>query len=271
MRPDRVVIGCTDEEAVAILKDIYRPLYLIETPFVITTPESAEMIKYASNAFLATKVSFINEISRLCELLGADVHDVAKGMGMDARIGSKFLHPGPGFGGSCFPKDARALVALGRTVDYEVRIVDAALRVNESQTESIIDRVKRLLPLLDGKTIAILGLAFKPETDDIREAPAIKIIADLQAAGAKIRAYDPAAMESARRILSDVEYCEDEYEAARSSDGLVVVTEWNQFRRLDMERLKQQMREPNIIDLRNIYEPEMMRSAGFRYVGMGRN
>jgi len=271
MRPDRVVIGCTDEEAVAILKDIYRPLYLIETPFVITTPESAEMIKYASNAFLATKVSFINEISRLCELLGADVHDVAKGMGMDVRIGSKFLHPGPGFGGSCFPKDAKALVALGRSVEYDVRIVDAALRVNESQRNSIIDRVLRLLPQLDGKTIAILGLAFKPETDDIREAPAIKIIADLQAAGAKIRAYDPAAMESASRILLGVEYCEDEYEAARGSDGLVVVTEWNQFRRLDMERLKQLMREPNIIDLRNIYEPEMMRSAGFRYLGMGRN
>ena len=271
MRPDRVVIGCTDDEAVAILKDIYRPLYLIETPFVITTPESAEMIKYASNAFLATKVSFINEISGLCELLGADVHDVARGMGMDARIGSKFLHPGPGFGGSCFPKDAQALVALGRKVDYDVRIVDAALRVNESQKSSIIDRIKRLVPQLDGKTIAILGLAFKPETDDMREAPSIKIVGDLLVAGAKVRAYDPAAMESARRVLTDVEYCEDEYEAARGSDALVVVTEWNQFRRLDMERLKQVMREPNIIDLRNLYEPERMRTAGFKYLAMGRN
>jgi UDPglucose 6-dehydrogenase len=271
MRPDRVVIGCTDDEAVAILKDIYRPLYLLETPFVITTPESAEMIKYASNAFLATKVSFINEISGLCELLGADVHDVAKGMGMDVRIGSKFLHPGPGFGGSCFPKDAQALVALGRSVNYDVRIVEAALRVNESQKASIIDRIRRLLPRLDGKTIAILGLAFKPETDDIREAPSIKIIGDLLEAGARIRAYDPAAMESARRLLTDVEYCEDEYEAARGSDGLVVVTEWNQFRRLDMDRLKQLMREPNIIDLRNLYEPETMRSAGFKYLAMGRN
>lgn len=271
MRPDRVVIGCTDDEAVAILKDIYRPLYLIETPFVITTPESAEMIKYASNAFLATKVSFINEISRLCELLGADVHDVAKGMGMDVRIGSKFLHPGPGFGGSCFPKDAQALVALGRTVNYDVRIVEAALRVNESQKNSIIDRIRRLVPQLDGKTIAILGLAFKPETDDIREAPSIKIIRDLLKAGARVRAYDPAAMESARRLLTDVEYCEDEYEAARGSDALVVVTEWNQFRRLDMDRLKQVMREPNIIDLRNLYEPETMRSAGFKYLAMGRN
>src|SRR5713226_6801711 len=271
MRPDRVVIGCIDEEAVAILKDIYRPLYLIETPFVITTPESAEMIKYASNAFLATKVSFINEISRLCELLGADVHDVAKGMGMDGRIGAKFLHPGPGFGGSCFPKDAKALVALGRSVNYDVRIVEAALRVNESQKNSIIDRVRGLLPRLDDKTIAILGLAFKPETDDIREAPSIKIIQDLHDAGTKVRAFDPAAMASARRILPEVEYCEDEYEAARGSDGLVIVTEWNQFRRLDIERLKRVMRAANIIDLRNIYEPEMIRSAGFKYLGMGRN
>jgi UDPglucose 6-dehydrogenase len=270
-RPDRIVIGCTDDEAVAILKDIYRPLYLLETPFVITTPESAEMIKYASNAFLATKVSFINEISGLCELLGADVHDVARGMGMDVRIGSKFLHPGPGFGGSCFPKDAQALVALGRSVNYDVRIVEAALRVNESQKNSIIDRIRRLLPRLDGKTIAILGLAFKPETDDIRDAPSIKIIGDLLEAGTRIRAYDPAAMGSARRLLTDVEYCEDEYEAARGSDGLVVVTEWNQFRRLDMDRLKQLMREPNIIDLRNLYEPETMRSAGFKYLAMGRN
>lgn len=271
MRPDRVVIGCTDDEAVAILKDIYRPLYLIQTPFVITTPESAEMIKYASNAFLATKVSFINEISGLCERLGADVHDVSRGMGMDARIGSKFLHPGPGFGGSCFPKDAQALVALGRSVDYEVKIVDAALRVNESQKNSIIERIKRLLPHLEGKTVAILGLAFKPETDDIREAPSLRIITDLVKAGVSVRVYDPAAMESARRLLPDIVYCEDEYEAARGSDGLVVVTEWNQFRSLDMDRLHQAMREPNIIDLRNLYEPETMRSAGFRYLAMGRN
>lgn len=271
MRPDRVVIGCTDEEAIAILKDIYRPLYLIETPFVITTPESAEMIKYASNAFLATKVSFINEIAQLCELLGADVHDVAKGMGMDVRIGSKFLHPGPGFGGSCFPKDAKALVALGRSVNYDVRIVEAALFVNDLQRKSIIERVRRLVPQLEGKTISILGLAFKPETDDIREAPALRIIEDLLSGGAKVRAYDPAAIETARRILPGIEYCEDEYEAARGSDVLVVVTEWNQFRRLDMPRLKEVMREPNIVDLRNIYEPETMRAEGFKYLGMGRN
>jgi UDPglucose 6-dehydrogenase len=229
------------------------------------------MIKYASNAFLATKVSFINEIARLCELLGADVHDVAKGMGMDARIGSKFLHPGPGFGGSCFPKDAKALVALGREVNFDVRIVEATLRVNEAQKASIIDRIKLLVSRLDGKTIAILGLAFKPETDDIREAPALEIIHDLRKAGAKIRAYDPEAMKAARRVLMDIQYCEDEYDAARGSDALVVVTEWNQFRSLDIVRLKQLMREANIIDLRNIYEPETIRSAGFNYLGMGRS
>jgi UDPglucose 6-dehydrogenase len=270
MRPDRVVIGCTDEEAIAILKDLYRPLYLIETPFVITTPESAELIKYASNAFLATKVSFINEIANLCDLLGADVHDVAKGMGMDKRIGSKFLHPGPGFGGSCFPKDAKALVALGRRAGYEVQIVEAAMRVNEHQKDSVINRIKQVLPELAGKTVALLGLAFKPETDDMRDAPSLRIVGDLQAAGARVRAYDPSAMESAARVLSDVEYCEDEYEAARGADTLIVVTEWNQFRSLDFARLKGVMREPSIVDLRNIYEPEAARAAGFRYTSIGR-
>jgi len=270
MRPDRVVIGCREEEAGAILREIYRPLYLIETPFVITTPESAEMIKYASNTFLATKISFMNEVANLCGLLGADVRDVAKGMGMDGRIGNKFLHPGPGFGGSCFPKDAKALVALGRSVNYDVRIVKAALEVNELQKQSIVDRIRLLVPDLGDKTIALLGLAFKPETDDMREAPSIKIVADLVEGGAKIRAYDPAAMESARQFLSGVEYCGDEYEAALGSSALVVVTEWNQFRSLDLGRLKVAMLEPNIIDLRNIYEPDMVRSAGFRYVGMGR-
>jgi UDPglucose 6-dehydrogenase len=191
-------------------------------------------------------------------------------MGMDGRIGNKFLHPGPGFGGSCFPKDAKALVALGRSVSYDVRIVQATLAVNEFQKESIIDRVRRLVPDLTEKTVALLGLAFKPETDDMREAPSIRIVADLVEGRARVRAYDPAAMESARQFLSGVEYCEDEYHAARGSDALVVVTEWNQFRSLDLSRLKSCMREPNIIDLRNIYEPEMVRSAGFRYVGMGR-
>jgi UDPglucose 6-dehydrogenase len=271
MRPDRVVIGCKDEESAAILKDLYRPLYLIETPFVITSPESAEMIKYASNAYLATKVSFINEIANLCDLLGADVHDVAKGMGMDERIGSKFLHPGPGFGGSCFPKDAKALVALGRSVGYEVKIVEAALDVNEMQKSSIIERVRMLLPSLAGKTIAILGLSFKPETDDMRESPAIAIIEQLKLNEVIIRAYDPVAMEVAKSLITDISYCEDEYEAARGSDALLIVTEWNQFRSLDLKRVKKEMRMANIVDLRNVYEPDAVKSYGFNYICIGRN
>lgn len=270
MRPDRVVIGCRDEEAVEILKDLYRPLYLIETPFVITNPESAEMIKYASNAFLATKISFINEIANMCDLLGADVRDVAKGMGMDKRIGSKFLHPGPGFGGSCFPKDVKALAALARRNDYEMKLTDAVLEVNERQTASVINRIKRAVPDLNNKTIAVLGLSFKPETDDMREAPSLKIISDLAEAGAKVRVYDPAAMEAARRVLSNVAFCEDEYDAATGSDALVVVTEWNQFRSLDFGRMSAVMSELNLVDLRNIYEPADIRKAGFNYVSTGR-
>jgi UDPglucose 6-dehydrogenase len=271
LRPDRVVIGCTDEEAIAILKDLFRPLYLLETPFVITTPKSAEMIKYASNVFLATKVSFINEIANLCDLLGANVHDVAKGMGMDRRIGPNFLHPGPGFGGSCFPKDARALMALARASGYEMRIASAVLGVNDAQLSSCVSRVRRLVPELEGKTIAVLGLSFKPDTDDLREAPSLRIIADLLEAGAHVKAYDPAAMPVARGVLPGVQYCDDEYDAARDSDALVVLTEWNQFRSLDFQRLKNEMRQPNIVDLRNIYEPEALVAAGFRYVSMGRN
>jgi UDPglucose 6-dehydrogenase len=270
MRPDRVVIGCTDDEAIAILKEIYRPLFLIETPFVITTPESAEMIKYASNAFLATKISFINEIANLCDALGADVHDVAKGMGMDQRIGGKFLHPGPGFGGSCFPKDAKALAALARRNACQVKIVEAALDVNDYQRATMIDRVRRLLPDLQDKTVAVLGLSFKPETDDLREAPALSLIDELQTAGARVRAYDPVSMDLARQRASDTHFCEDEYDAASGADALVVVTEWNQFRSLDLKRIKHAMRQPNIIDLRNVYEPESVRSLGFHYVGMGR-
>lgn len=270
LRPDRVVIGCADEAAIEILKDLYRPLYLIETPFVITTPESAEMIKYASNAFLATKISFINEIANLCDALGADVHDVVKGVGMDRRIGSKFLHPGPGFGGSCFPKDAKALVALARHAGLDSKVVSAALEVNEAQKAECLNRIKKLIPELNGATVGILGLSFKPETDDMRDAPSIRIIGDLLASGAQVRAYDPAAMPVARSMFPSIVYCEDEYEAARGSDALVVVTEWNQFRSLDFERLKTEMRRPNIIDLRNVYEPEAARASGFGYVSVGR-
>jgi UDPglucose 6-dehydrogenase len=270
LRPDRVVIGCNDEEAIEILKDLYRPLYLIETPFVVTNPESAEMIKYASNAFLAKKISFINEIANLCDRLGADVHDVVKGMGMDKRIGGKFLHPGPGFGGSCFPKDVKALAAIARNVGYEMKLTEAVLSVNERQMASVIERIRRAVPDLEGKTVALLGLAFKPETDDMRQAPALRIISDLQAAGATVRAYDPAAMEAARQAVTDVVFCEDEYEAARGSDALVIVTEWNQFRGIDFDRLKSVMRALNVIDTRNIYEPRDVRDAGFTYVSMGR-
>lgn len=269
-RPDRIVIGCNDEEAVEILKDMYRPLYLISTPFVITTPESAEMIKYASNTFLAMKISFINEIANLCDLLGADVHDVARGMGMDNRIGSKFLHAGPGFGGSCFPKDVRALAALASESGYEMKLAETVLDVNEEQKTAAFERIKRLVPDLKDKTIAILGLSFKPDTDDLREAPSLKIVAELLAAGARVRAYDPVAMEAARNLMSDVEFCEDEYDAARNSDALVVVTEWNQFRSLDLKRLKSAMKDLNIIDLRNIYEPDDVKEAGFKYVAVGR-
>ncbi|MGH9764492.1 MAG: UDP-glucose dehydrogenase family protein, partial [Blastocatellia bacterium] len=201
MRPDRVVIGCDDEEAIAILKDIFRPLYLLDAPFVITNPKSAEMIKYAANAFLAAKVSFINEIANLCDLLGADVNDVAKGMGLDRRIGPEFLHPGPGYGGSCFPKDARALAALGRSAGYEMKVVNAIITVNELQKDACLDRIKRLVPDPAGKTIAVLGLSFKPETDDMREAPSLPIIKSLLSAGAKVKAYDPVAVSNARRIL----------------------------------------------------------------------
>jgi UDPglucose 6-dehydrogenase len=271
LRPDRVVIGCTDEEAVAILKDLFRPLYLIDAPFVITTPKSAEMIKYASNGFLATKVSFINEIANLCDLLGADVNAVAKGMGLDRRIGPGFLHPGPGFGGSCFPKDARALKALARDAGYDMKIVESVLMVNERQRELCVQRIKRLVPDLKGRTIAILGLSFKPDTDDMREAPSVGIIGDLVLAGAGIRAYDPAAMYAARRFLPEIEYCDDEYAAATGSHALVVLTEWNQFRSLDFQRLKTEMREPNLIDLRNIYEPEAVKAAGFNFVSVGRS
>jgi UDPglucose 6-dehydrogenase len=270
MRPDRVVIGCGDEEAVEILKDLYRPLYLIETPFVITNAESAEMIKYASNAFLATKISFINEIANMCDLLGADVRDVAKGMGMDKRIGTKFLHPGPGFGGSCFPKDVKALAALARRNGYEMKLTDAVLEVNHKQTALVISRIKRAVPDLKDKTIAVLGLSFKPETDDMRDAPSLKIISDLLEAGARVRVYDPAAMEAARRLLAEVTFCEDEYDAARGSHALVVVTEWNQFRGLDFDRMSSVMSELNLVDLRNIYEPGDIRKAGFKYISTGR-
>lgn len=270
MRPDRVVIGSRDEEAIAIMKDLYRPLYLIEAPFVITSLEAAELTKYAANAFLATKVSFINEIANLCDQIGCDVHDVARAIGMDKRIGPKFLHPGPGFGGSCFPKDTRALSTVARHFGCTSRIVDAVIEVNQQQGEQMLTKIRKLVGNLKGKTIAVLGLAFKPETDDMRDAPAIGIIKSLLADGAKVRAYDPVATSEAKKILPDVIYADDEYGAVKGADALILVTEWNQFRALDMQRIRDLMKSAKVADLRNIYEPEDMREMGFEYVGVGR-
>jgi UDPglucose 6-dehydrogenase len=270
MRPDRVVLGSRDEEALAIMRDLYRPLYLIEAPFVLTSLEAAELTKYAANAFLATKISFINEIANLCESIGCDVHDVARAIGMDRRIGSKFLHPGPGFGGSCFPKDTQALASVAREFGRDSLIVEAVIEVNRRQRQAMVPKIEKLVGGLEGKTVAVLGLAFKPETNDMREAPAIDIIKGLLERGAKVRAYDPVAMNEASEVLPDVTYLADEYEAVTDADALVFVTEWNQFRALDMRRVRDLMRSPRIADLRNIYEPADMRELGFEYMGVGR-
>lgn len=270
MRPDRVVIGSNEPEAIEVMKELYRPLYLIETPIVITSLEAAELIKYAANAFLATKITFINEIANLCDAIGCDVHDVARGMGMDNRIGRKFLHPGPGYGGSCFPKDTRALTTVADQFGVETRIVDAVIQANELQREAMIPKIEKLVGDLAGKRIGVLGLSFKPETDDMRESPAIDIINSLVGRGATVRAYDPVAMGEAKHVLSNIEYAEDEYDAIRGADALVIVTEWNQFRALDMDRVKSLLKSPKIADLRNIYEPQDMRELGFEYVGVGR-
>ncbi|MBW2083492.1 MAG: UDP-glucose/GDP-mannose dehydrogenase family protein [Deltaproteobacteria bacterium] len=263
MRPNRVVIGSDSEQAIAIMKDLYSPLYLIETPFVLTNLETAEMIKYASNAFLATKISFINEVANICELVGADVHHVAKAMGLDRRIGPKFLHPGPGFGGSCFPKDTKAIAHLG--------IIESVIEVNENQVRRMVDKMDRVLGNLEGKAIAVLGLTFKPNTDDIRESPAIKIVASLLDKGAKVSAYDPEGMEASKAILDGVRFATDAFDAAEGADALaIIITEWNEFRHLDWDRMKQILRNPVVFDLRNIYEPEKMRAKGFQYHCVGR-
>ncbi|MDY0094739.1 MAG: UDP-glucose/GDP-mannose dehydrogenase family protein [Candidatus Vecturithrix sp.] len=271
MRPNRVVIGANTHQAIAVMKDLYSPLYLIETPFVITNVESAELIKYAANAFLATKISFINEIATLCEQVGADVHHVAKGMGLDRRIGPKFLHPGPGYGGSCFPKDTRALVELAKEHGCHIQIVEAAVRVNHEQCQRCIAKISQILEAdLVGKTIGILGVSFKPETDDIREAPAIEIVQALLEQGAHIRVFDPVAIPNFKTLFPDLTYCEDPYQVAEGSDALVFMTEWNQFRKLDMERIKTLLHALNIVDLRNIYEPDRLKQMGFHYICVGR-
>jgi UDPglucose 6-dehydrogenase len=272
LRPNRVVIGCEDEMAAAIMKDLYRPLYLIETPVVVTNVVTAEVIKYASNAFLATKISFINEMADLCERVGADVHDVARGMGLDQRIGRKFLHPGPGYGGSCFPKDTRAILELARDNDVPLKIVSAVIDVNDGRLAYSLGKIRNALGgSLAGKTVALLGLTFKPNTDDLRESPAMAILDGMLAAKARVQAYDPIGMPIASQTPRDgVRYCDDEYQAAAGADALVVATEWNQFRALDADRLKAALKYPVIVDLRNVYEPDTMRGKGFAYSCVGR-
>jgi len=275
MRPNRVVIGVDPEsssgqQAIAIMKDLYKPLYLIETPFVITNIKTAELIKYASNSFLATKISFINEMANLCEKIGADVHMVAKGMGLDMRIGSKFLHSGPGYGGSCLPKDTKALLKIAEEQSIELRVVDAVVRANEKQKQIMVKKIKDAMGMIKGKTIAIFGLSFKPNTDDIRDAPSLYLIENLLKGKAKIRAYDPVSMKATQRVFPEIMYCKNPYEAAKGSDALVIVTEWNQFRNLDLDRLKKLLKDPYFFDFRNIYEPQRLREKGFKYFCVGR-
>lgn len=271
MRPNRVVIGADGPRAEAIMRDLYRPLYLIETPFVFTDVATAEMIKYASNTFLATKVSFINEVANLCERVGANVQVVAKAMGLDHRIGSKFLHAGPGYGGSCFPKDIAALIQTGRQAGCVMEIAEAASRANDKQRARMVEKIREALGgSLTGKRVAVLGLTFKPNTNDLRDAPALDIIPKLQEEGAQVRAYDPAGMEEARKLLPTVTLCANAYEAAAGADALVLMTEWNQFRNLDLERIKSSLTRPVFVDLRNVYEPAHMAALGFRYSSVGR-
>jgi UDPglucose 6-dehydrogenase len=271
--PDRVVIGSDSERARNIMKDVYRSLYLNETPFMETNPESAEMIKYASNAFLAAKITFINEIANLCEKTGADIRFVAKAMGKDGRIGSKFLHPGPGYGGSCFPKDTRALAKIARDFNEPLNIVETTIAVNEKQKLRAAQKIKNTLDPLKGKTLAILGLSFKLNTDDMRESPSIAICEYLADNGALLRLFDPAAMQEAKLRLSGIEkstyFASDEYDAVKGCDALVIVTEWNQFRNLDLNRIKELLSSPYFFDLRNIYKKEVVTSLGFYYFGIG--
>ena len=271
MRPDRVVVGVESERARDVLSAIYRPLFLIETPVLFTGLETAELIKYACNGFLATKITFINEMADLCEKVGADVHDVARGIGLDGRIGRKFLHPGPGFGGSCFPKDTLALSRTASEYGAPARIVETVIEVNEARKRRMADKIVAACGgSVAGKTVGVLGLTFKPNTDDMRESPSVTIVPALQAAGATIRAFDPVGMAEAKRLLDDVVWCEDSYDAATRADALVIVTEWNVFRALDLERVKSVMSTPLLIDLRNVYEPDDVAAAGFEYVCVGR-
>ena len=268
--PDKIVIGTTSDKALKIMQEIYRPLYLIDTPFVITNPETAELIKYACNSFLATKITFINEIANLCDKVGADVHQIAKAMGLDGRISPKFLHPGPGYGGSCFPKDTEALYHFASTCGYDFKLLKGVISANKRQRELMVEKMKHNIGNIKGKIIAVLGLAFKQNTDDIRKSPSIDIIKLLLKEGVRIKCFDPLAMENAKKILPDIIYCENEYDAALGSDALVIATEWNQFRNLDLLKIKRLLKTPVLIDLRNLYEPEKVNKLGFIYEGVGR-
>lgn len=275
MRPDRVVIGTMEgeggERALAVLRRLYRPLNLIEVPILAARIETAELIKYAANAFLAVKITFINEIADLCEKVGADVHDVARGIGLDGRIGRKFLHPGPGYGGSCFPKDTLALVKTAQQVGAPTRIVEAVVEINDRRKKQMAERVIAACGgSVKGKTIAVLGLTFKPNTDDMRDSPSLDIIPALQAAGAKIRAFDPAGIEEAKKHLKDVDYCDGPYHAMDGADAVVLITEWDEFRALDFRRIKELLKSPVFIDLRNVYRPASMAEQGFAYHSIGR-
>ena len=269
MKPDRVVIGASDAESAEMMKEIYAPLHSLEIPFVVTNVESSELIKYAANGFLATKITFINEIAAICERVGANVQDVALGMGLDTRIGPKFLQAGPGFGGSCFPKDTSAMADISRRHGYEFQIIEAVLRVNDAVKLRMIDKVTEAVGT-DGGVVGILGLAFKPETDDMRDSPTIPIVRGLQERGVSIRAYDPQAMENAKTFFGDITYCTDAYQTATGADVLVLATEWNEFRALNFERIKKAMRRPVLVDLRNVYEPHRMKALGFAYTSVGR-
>ncbi|NWH07853.1 MAG: UDP-glucose/GDP-mannose dehydrogenase family protein [Alphaproteobacteria bacterium] len=270
-RPDRVVVGTESDKARTIMRELYRPLYLIETPIVFTSIETAELIKYAANAFLATKITFINEMANLCEKVNADVQDVARGIGLDGRIGRKFLNAGPGYGGSCFPKDTLALVRTAESFGAPSRIVEAVVAVNDDRKKQMAEKIKDAFGgSVAGKTVAVLGLTFKPNTDDMRDAPSLGILPALVEAGAKVRAFDPEGMNEAKHLLQGIEFAADEYAAMTGADGVVILTEWNEFRALDLDRVRKLLKQPLMIDLRNIYKPAEMAASGFDYFSIGR-
>ncbi|MDX9857808.1 MAG: UDP-glucose/GDP-mannose dehydrogenase family protein [candidate division Zixibacteria bacterium] len=271
LRPDRVILGCDSERALAIMRDIYRPLFLLETPIVSTTNETAEVIKYASNTMLAVRISFVNEIANLCDIVGADVYQVSKALGMDKRIGPKFLHPGPGYGGSCFPKDVSALARLSEDVGYDFKLARAVIEVNARQRELAVQKAVAALGSVPGKVIGLLGLSFKPNTDDVREAPAIYIARRLMEQGATVNAFDPAAMDEAKKNIEGIKYHKNAYDAVTGADIVIIATEWNEFRDLDFRKIKSLVRTPIVYDTRNIYNPKALKEIGFKYVATGRS